>query len=65
VAYSERFGVSEGVVNKVGTLQLCRCKTDEARRILLRAQQAEVAAAKVANAAMNEHRRLEQKASAA
>jgi hypothetical protein len=34
-AFAERFGVSEKVVRLIGTRQLCLCRSDEARRVLL------------------------------
>ena len=56
-AYAERFHTSIRAVRRIGTLQLSLCKSDEARRILLKAAEADSAAGKVANAAMNAKRR--------
>jgi len=57
IAYAERFQVSRRIITTIGTLQLCLCRSDEARRILLRAVEAESIAGKKANAVMNERRR--------
>ena len=57
VAFAERFGVTARTIRIIGTLQLCLCRSDEARRILLRAVEAESIAGKKANAVMNERRR--------
>ena len=35
-AFAEHLGFHEKTIRLVGTLQLCLCKSDEARRILLR-----------------------------
>lgn len=50
-AFAERFGATEGAIRRVGTLQLCLCKSDEARRILISACMADLASAKKANRA--------------
>ena len=34
-AFADRFGVSWKAVKLIGSSQLCECKSDEARRILL------------------------------
>lgn len=56
-AFAERFGVARKIIRKVGTRQLCLCRLDEARRILLHAVKAESVAGKKANAAVNQKRK--------
>ena len=37
-AFAERLGYAKTTVSRVGALQLCLCRSDEARRILLSAR---------------------------
>lgn len=56
-AFAEHLGFSKKMIRRIGTLQLCLCRSDEARRILLNsARFASLSAAK-ANAAMNQKRK--------
>jgi len=56
-AFAERFKTTAKLVRRIGTLQLCMCRSDEARRILLKACAEAIVVAKKGNAVMNENRR--------
>ena len=56
-AYAERFRCAKKCIIRIGTEQLSLCRSDEARRILIHAQQMAIASAKKANKASNIRRK--------